>query len=137
MANNSIHPQVIQSILRLYRNGKSNRFISTNLGISRNTVSRYIDQAIVSGYSLDELLSMNVDVLYGYYFPENSISDQEKQLINFFLEQGKIKPKHEYKMELWRKYSKCYPGGYSQTQFNHHLSKWCYKNFNFPFTINL
>jgi DNA-binding transcriptional regulator LsrR (DeoR family) len=46
----------IRWISRLYQSGKSKRFIAEYLGISRNTVNKYLDLVVLSGQSIEVLL---------------------------------------------------------------------------------
>ena len=63
MANKKVEIMELRKILRLHQQGKSDRFIANNLGISRNTVSKYLELSKISGYSIDDLMQLNNEQL--------------------------------------------------------------------------
>jgi hypothetical protein len=56
MANKKLEIMEIRRILRLHHSGRSKRFIAEYLGLSRNTVNKYLDLFALSGYTYEELL---------------------------------------------------------------------------------
>ena len=56
MPNKKLEIMEIRRILRLYHSGKSKRFIANYLGLSRNTVNKYLDLYAISGYTYEELV---------------------------------------------------------------------------------
>ena len=67
----------IRRILRLYQSGKSKRFIAEYLGISRNTVNKYLDLVVLSGQSLEVLLQKS-DQELNRIFESRVINKPEK-----------------------------------------------------------
>lgn len=57
-------------ILRLHHEGKSKRFIAEYPGISRNTVTKYINFYTISGLSYDEVNTMPNDQLDKLFSPK-------------------------------------------------------------------
>ena len=55
MANKPIIMLKIRRILQLHSQGISNRDISQQLGVNRNTVNRYVQRAVDSGRQVDQL----------------------------------------------------------------------------------
>ena len=109
----------LRRILRLHGQGKSDRFIAEYLGLSRNTVSKYIGLFKVSGYTNDGLLSLNDEQLNNivnpvvYARPKKAV-----ELENLFpvLEQ-KLRRAGMTKQKVLEEYRKEHPDGYSYTQF--------------------
>ena len=64
MANNQIEMRKVKKIFKLYAEGVSKRQISTQLGLSRNTVSKYI--AFFQRYKLThyEVSAMTLEELH-------------------------------------------------------------------------
>ena len=53
---NKLDPMDIRQILSLLNDGFSNRKVGSTLGVSRNTVNRYVNQLKASGHSVSEAL---------------------------------------------------------------------------------
>ncbi len=62
---------------RLSQSGKSKRFIAEYLGISRNTVNKYLDLVVLSGQSLEVLLQKS-DQELNRIFESKVINKPEK-----------------------------------------------------------
>src|SRR5690625_1739915 len=60
----------IKQILRFTQQGKSIKFITRNLSISRNTVRKYLSLQKASGHSLEELLQLEDHALQQALIPE-------------------------------------------------------------------
>ena len=69
----------IRRILRLYQSGKSKRFIAEYLGISRNTVNKYLDLVVLSGQSLEVLLQKSDQELNRIF--ESKVINKPKKLV--------------------------------------------------------
>ena len=126
MANKKLESMELRRILRLHGQGKSDRFIAEYLGLSRNTVSKYIGFFKVSGYTIDSLLCLNDEQLNDiinpvvYTRPKKAI-----ELENLFpvLDQ-KLRRAGISKHKVWEEYRKGYPDGYSYIQFRHYYNLW-------------
>lgn len=113
-------------ILRLHHEGKSKRFIAEYLGISRNTVTKYIDFYTISGLSYDEVNAMPNDQLDNLFSPQavnipERLADLQKLFPVF---DQKLKRPGMTKKKLWTEYRANHPDGYSITQFCHYYNIW-------------
>lgn len=113
-------------ILRLHNSGKSKRFISTLLGISRNTVTKYLDFFSVCGLSYDEIMRLSDKQLEDMFEPK---TNENPENLNKLLEllpvyDKELKKPGMTKRKLWERYLKEYPGGYRYTQFCFYFKKW-------------
>ena len=61
----------------MYQSGKSKRFIAEYLGISRNTVNKYLDLVVLGGQSLEVLLQKS-DQELNRIFESKVINKPEK-----------------------------------------------------------
>lgn len=126
MANKKLGIMELRTILRLHGQGKSDRFIADYLGISRNTVSKYLGLFRVSGYTIDGLLCLNDEQLDGIINPVSTPRPAKAvELEAFFpiLDQ-KLRRKGMTKQKVWEEYRKDHPGGYSFTQFRDYYNQW-------------
>lgn len=123
-------------ILRLHLQGKSLRFISEYLGISRNTVTKYVHFFRVCGVPFDDLLEFSDQQLDDLYKPpEKQVPAKLRVLQKLFpvLDQ-KLKRPGMTKQKLWEEYKHGHPEGYSSTQFYHYYNVW--KKIN-SFTLHM
>lgn len=126
MANKKLEIMELRRILRLQGQGKSDRFIAEYLGISRNTVSKYLGLLKVSGYTTDGLLSLNDEQLNNIVNPIVTTRPRKAvELENLFpvLDQ-KLRRAGITKQKVWEEYRKDHPEGYSFTQFRHYYNIW-------------
>ena len=70
MANNQIEMRKVKKLFKLYTEGVSKRQISIQLGLSRNTVSKYI--AFFQRYKLTnyEVSAMTIEELHRFFTSE-------------------------------------------------------------------
>jgi len=126
MANKKLEIMELRRILRLHGQGKSDRFIAEYLGLSRNTVSKYIGLFKVSGYTIDGLLCLNDEQLNDIVNPIVSTRPQKAiDLEKLFpvLDQ-KLRRAGMTKQKVWEEYRKDHPEGYRYTQFRHYYNLW-------------
>jgi len=67
MANKPISMLQIRRMLQFLQSGHSQRFISEELSISRNTIKTYLEKIIQSGKKNDELLVLGDHELYEFF----------------------------------------------------------------------
>ena len=114
----------IKQLLQLHELGKSKKFIARSLGISKNTVKAYLAKLAASPLNLESLLTLDDPVLEGKFHAGNPAYkddrfDHFKANLDYFLKElGKV---GVTKQLLWEEYKSNYPGGYSHSQFCHHL----------------
>ncbi len=127
MANKQIIMGKVRQVLRLYIQGKSKLSISEQLGISRNTVKKYISEFLIHKITFDELDNLtdsDLDDLFGHK-EEVEPDERYKQLLSFFPKVSKeIKREGVTRQIMWNEYLKKYPDGYKHSQFFYYFDLW-------------
>ncbi|HYN44851.1 MAG TPA: IS21 family transposase [Candidatus Limnocylindrales bacterium] len=126
MAGKVINMSKVKQIIRLKENGVGLRAISKSMGISRNTVKKYLQLIEDKGYTFEALLTKQEEELEGVL----SSPDQASQIRYEDLE--KAFPHIEKELNrtgvnrwiLWGEYKEKYPGGYSYPHFCMYLRQW-------------
>ena len=114
----------IKQLLQLHEMGKSKKFIARSLGISKNTVKAYLAKLAASPLNIESLLTLDDPVLEGKFHAGNPAYkddrfDHFKANLDYFVKElGRV---GVTKQLLWEEYKSDYPGGYSHSQFCHHL----------------
>ena len=113
-------------ILRLHNSGKSKRFISTLLGISRNTVTKYLDFFSVCGLNYDEIMRLSDKQLEEMFEPKaNKNPEKLEKLFDLLpIYHKELKKPGMTKRKLWERYINESPDGYRYTQFCFYFNKW-------------
>jgi len=121
MANKVKSMLQIRRILQLLEEGRSKRFISREMGISRNTVDYYQQRVKVSGLTLTQLLLLRdgelAEFIYNSRATQATNSRQagfDSQLSYFLKELPKAGVTRQL---LWQEYIISNPQGYGYTQF--------------------
>ena len=124
MSNKKLEIMETRRILRLHNSGKSKRFISTLLGISRNTVTKYLDYFSVCGLSYDEIMRLSDKQLEEMFESKTNENPQKlNQLLELFpIYDRDLKKPGMTKGKLWERYIKENQGGYQRTQFCHYYN---------------
>jgi len=116
---------VKQILLQAYQ-GKSRKSIARDIGVSKNTVRRYIELARGSGHSLGELVKMDdlalEDILHRQVTLSASHVEEVKELFPSMREE--LRRTGVNRFVLWGEYRKRYPDGYSYSQFCWHYHQW-------------
>ena len=126
MANKGLGMYKIHQILELYNSGKSYREISSSLGISRKSVTKYVLLYQSTGLAYSELQNHSESELAALF------KQQEEPNGERFLELSSMFPFFESELKrvgvtkqlLWSEYKTNHPSGYNYTQFCHHLNIW-------------
>jgi len=126
MAGKLIKIGMLKQLLRLHEQGQSIKAISRTLGISRNTVKRYLHQIETKGLSLSEVLNQSNEAL------EQLLSGKEPQGGDKFQELEKLFPIISQELgktgftlhHLWCRYKITYPDGYQYSQFCYHYRQY-------------
>lgn len=127
MAGKPIEMSKLRNALKLYVQGKSKVFISETLGLSRNTVKKYIKQFIALKITLDELESLDDLKLEELFLkPEKEeFTPKLKALFDFFpYAEKRLKKVGVTKLLLWDEYKEKHPDGVQSTQFCEHFNRW-------------
>ncbi len=126
MAAKTITMIKLKQIIRLRSNEVPLQAISRAVGVSRNTVKKYLQLIQVRSYSFDELLKMDDEQL------EHLLNDPEKKSDKRQEELYACFPTIEKELArtgvtrwiLWGDYRKAHPDGYSYSQFCDHYRNW-------------
>ena len=126
MAAKSVSMSTIKQLLRLHDQKKGKKEIARLLGISRNTVKKYLHTFSGLKFSIEELLTKEEMELTRLVKEQNPVEESERY--KAFIEQleyYKTELKREYvtRKLLWIEYRKRHPKGYEYAQFCRHLSE--------------
>ena len=127
MAAKTIDMSKLRKVIKFYVQGKSKVFISSYLGLSRNTVKKYIKQ--FSGLKLtyedlDKLTDTALDELFNVP-KERELSSKMRDLEFFFPYMDKeLKKTGKTLASLWLEYKTKYPDGFQSTQFSVYFNRW-------------
>jgi transposase len=128
MANKPIVMSKLRRVLQLYHQGKSKLFISNYLGLSRNTVNKYITQCLLQDKRIEEVLELS-DLDLEKLFIEKPPPDptkKMKELYSFFPYMEKmLKKTGVTKAMLWQEYIALHPDGYRSSMFCERFNRWC------------
>lgn len=116
----------VRQTIRLHASGKSMRFISNYLGLSRNTIKKYLDHIQQQGYDNESLLELDDEHLQEIFEPELPVlPEKTQQAYDFFPGMEKrLKRPGMTKQRLWEIYKKQHSTGYSRSQFCHYYLQW-------------
>ena len=126
MAGKPIEISMLKQLLRLHEQGYSIKSISRTLGVSKNTVRRYLHQIELSGFEVSKLLNESNESL------ELLLSGKEIKREDKFQELENLFPSFSQDLEktgftlyyLWCKYKITHPDGYQYSQFCYHYQKY-------------
>jgi transposase len=127
MANKQTGMLQIKKALQLLEEGRSERHISSQLGLSRNTLRHYVLKFHGSGLSYNQLLSQSdtelSSLVYGELPKPARTSRQERfdSLIDYFT--SELKRVGVTRQLLWKEYLRQEPDGYGYSQFCDRLNQ--------------
>lgn len=126
MANKQIEMRKVKKIFKLYTEGVSKRQISLQLGLSRNTVTKYI--AFFQRFKLTsyEVSAMSVEELHKLFnTDQKSKSLQLRTLEQYFPYFDKeLRKTGVTKQLLWEEYYVRHPDGFKSSQFRYWYREW-------------
>jgi len=116
----------IKQLLQLHRQGVSNRSISRELVLDKETVNSYVRKIKANGFNIEELLLLDDPVLEGKFMAGNAAYTEKrfevfKKLIPYF--EKELSRKHVTRRIVWEEYISTHPDGYRYSQFCYHLSQ--------------
>lgn len=126
MANTQIDMRKIKQIFKLYSEGVSKRKISLIIGLSRNTITKYID--FFKRYNLTsyEVSAMTHEELNNLFKSDHK--DKSQQLLTlekyFPYFDKELRKTGVTKELLWQEYYAKHPDGYKITQFRYWYREW-------------
>ena len=117
---------MIKQLLQLHRQGLSNRAISRELGIDKETVNTFVRKVKANNFDIEELLQLEDPVLEGKFMAGSAAYTDKrfealKELIPHY--EAELKRKHVTRGILWKEYIASHPAGYRYTQFCFHLNQ--------------
>jgi len=128
MANKLIGMNKIKQIIRLYTHSKGTKFISTQTGVARNTVKKYIRIFRESHLTYDELNMIpeqDLILLFGKPPVIQEPSNREKDLLSFYPYMDKaLRRTGMTREKLWKEYLEKHPDGYKYTRFCIGYKQW-------------
>jgi transposase len=126
MANKQVDMRKVKTLFKLYSGGVSKRQISTQLGISRNTVSKYITFFKSFKLTVYEVSALSVEELHKLFIAKaKPKSEQLKTLEQYFPYFDKeIKRTGVTQHLLWEEYKEKHPDGYMFSQFRYWYLEW-------------
>ncbi len=126
MANERIGIMKIRQAIRLFTQGKKKFYISRNLGLSRNTVDKYIAGFLNTDLTWDQVDKMSDHQLMSYFAaPEEPPSPRQSGLGEEFKRMEKLLGKPgQTRQACWLEYIQRKPGGYCYTQFCEYFRRW-------------
>ncbi len=129
MANKRIDMLNIKQLLRLYTQGVSKVKISKQLGLSRNTVKKYIGLFHEHHFTLDELNELSQEDIEDLFDTTVLEPDGKENILeSYFPEVSKeLKKVGVTRYMLWEEYKEKYPEGYCYSQFCHLYRQWSRK----------
>ena len=117
----------LRIVLRLYSQGKSKRFISDYLKLSRNTVRKYIllfEGLMITLEDIQQMDDLKLEALF-IKAGEQQLPDRLKTLYTFFpYVEKELKKTGVTRKILWEEYKAKHPEGVQSTQFCEHYNRW-------------
>ena len=117
---------IIRQVAQLKFHGQSIRSIADSLGLSRNTVRKYLRLFEGQGLSLSEALELDDASLGELIDPcRGADPDRYVTLLELFpMCQQELKRPGVTRAVLWGEYRALHPGGYNYSQFCYHYRQW-------------
>lgn len=126
MAGKIISMSKLKQIIRLRKNGVALQTISKGVGISRNTVKKYLRLIEVKGYNYQELLEKEDEQLDALLAdPDHVSQERHDTLLKLFPSiEKELKRTGVNRWVIWGEYKEKHPDGYSYAQFCRYLRDW-------------
>jgi len=126
MAGKTIVMTKVKQVIRLHLNGVALQSIAKAVGISRNTVKKYLRTIEAKQLSYEALLDMEDEQLDGLLQdPDEQEQARYQSLSALFPHFEKELPRTGVtRWVLWEEYRTQHPAGYSYSQFCEHLRQW-------------
>lgn len=122
MAQNPISMEVIKQVIRLKQDGISIREVARRLGISRNSVKKYLAQ-------LQDIAVQPDDAeLAGRIYNNDSLAHDEQRMqqlsVHFSQTNSELARTGVTRWLLWQEYLQQHPDGYSYSRYCYHLQQY-------------
>lgn len=126
MANNQIAMRKIKKIFKLYTEGVSKRKISSQLHISRNTVTKYI--TFLKRYKLTyyEVTAMSIEELNRLFHSQEKSKNERLQVLEQYFPyfDKELRRTGVTQQLLWEEYKEKHPDGLMLSQFCYWYAEW-------------
>ncbi len=128
MANKTIEMYKIRQLIRLSLEGRGSKYISASIGISRNTVKKYLALLRGSGYDSTQLSAISDEQLLSLLGvaqrPQWSPSERSKALEPLLADYVRQlrKDRGVTKWMLYEQYKQLHPNGYKSSRFMDYLN---------------
>jgi len=120
MSNKPISMNKLKQVIRLHGQGKGIKSISSILGISRNTIKKYLFIFHTSGMSYEQFFSMSDSELFTMFQVKPSPQPNQRQLeLEAILPElcKQLKRKGVTREQLYKQYLEKHPDGFGRTRF--------------------
>jgi len=127
MAGTSITMNKLRTVIRLHTEGKSKRFISDYLRLSRNTVKKYINRFISIRLSFEELEELSDTELESLLIKvqKKVVSPRDEALHTYFkYAEKELKRVGVTRFQLWYEYYQKYPNAIGRSTFYEKFKNW-------------
>lgn len=126
MAGKTIIMSKVKQIIRLRANGVALQTIAKAVGVSRNTVKKYLKLIEIKGYSHEALMDKEDGQLEALLAdPDEASEARYEALEGMFPYLGKELPRTGVtRWILWGEYKEKHPDGYSYAHFCRYLKQW-------------
>jgi predicted transcriptional regulator len=126
MAGQRIDIMNLKQLVRLKKEGYSNRRTAELLHVSRNTVNEYVRIFSAHKFSFEELTQLSNKELEDLFPCFSEVESYRYQTLTglFSYFERELKKPGCTQHTLWQEYIKTYPDGYMYSQFCYHLSQW-------------
>jgi len=126
MAGKTITMSKLKQIIRLRGNGVSLQRISKGVGISSDTVKKYLKLIEVKGLDHDELLRLADEQLTLLLSDPDQISQERHKALKKLLPylEKELQRTGVTRWVLWGEYKQQHPDGYSYAHFCYYLRQW-------------
>lgn len=126
MAAKTISMSILKQIIRLRQSGTALQRISKVVGVSRNTVKKYLNLISVKGYDYGDLLVRDDHELEQLLHQPDLANQDRYQALEVLLPHidKELKRVGVTRLIMWSEYRAQHPDGYSYGHFCHHLNQW-------------
>ena len=126
MANKQIDMRKVKTLFKLHSQGVSKRQISTQLGISRNTVSKYISFFKTYKLTSYEVSALSIEELDNLFLNKAKPKSEQLQTLEQYFPyfDKEMKKTGVTQRLLWEEYKERHPDGFQFSQFRYWYLEW-------------
>lgn len=123
MAQMQITMEQIKEILQLHKDGVPIREIARRVGVSRNSVRKYLQRIGPSTAGIDDSKAL-ADAAYGAESQQQTQVRPHELAVHFAYAQRELTRTGVTRQLLWQQYIEQHPNGYSYSQYCYHLQQY-------------